>query len=53
MELNFGPAIDVSELAGVAMRLGRRASTLPALATRFNYQMIASIFSNWSGLIDR
>jgi len=51
LELTFGRAIPLASLPSVGERLKLRARS-KMIATRFNYEMIAAIFENWSDLTE-
>jgi hypothetical protein len=51
LELTFGHAIPLDSLPSVGERLKLRARS-KMIATRFNYEMIAAIFQNWSDLTE-
>ena len=52
MELTFGHPISLKELSSLGARLKAKSRMFNVGATRFNYQMIGSIFEDWDDAVE-
>jgi hypothetical protein len=52
LELAFAYPISLDGLPSIGERLKKKSRTCSQMATRFNYQMVASIFQNWNEAVD-